>query len=147
MYKAQREYNYPRQNLHYWDGHELCRMQVLSCEVSNRNFKEWTTVVKLSFLTLHKSCDVAVFWCGGEVVVPKEPPEMQIIKKTAKVCTMMRAEPERCDYWLKSVLRALHLNGKYSNPSFCLYLFSLIFVPEISSMFYNYMFMHRHVID
>ena len=37
-YKAQSEYNYPSQNLRLYDGHELCRIQVLSCEVSNRNF-------------------------------------------------------------------------------------------------------------
>ena len=60
----------------------------------------------------------------------------------------MRAEPEHCNYWVKSFLRDLHLNSKYSNPLFWLYLFSaLISVPEIFSMFYNYMFMHRHVID
>ena len=34
-YKAQSEYNYPSQNLRLYDGHELCRIQVLSCEVSN----------------------------------------------------------------------------------------------------------------
>ena len=81
------------------------------------------------------------------MVVPRERPEMQIIRKTAKFCTMMRAESEHCDYRLKSFLRDLHLNSKYSNPLVWLYLFSLIAMPEISSLFYNYMFMHRHVID
>ena len=59
------------------------------------------------------------------MVVPREPLEMQIIRKTAKFCTMMRAEPEHCDYGLKSVLLSFHLNSKY--PLFCLYLFSLFF--------------------
>ena len=30
-YKAQSDYNYPSQKLHLYDGHELCRIQVLSC--------------------------------------------------------------------------------------------------------------------
>ena len=68
------------------------------------------------------------------MVVPREPLEMQIIRKTAKFCTMMRAEPEHSDYGLKSVLRSFHLNSKY--PLFCLYLFSLFFVLEISSLLY-----------
>ena len=59
------------------------------------------------------------------MVVPREPLEMQIIRKTAKLCTMMRAEPEHSDYGLKSVLLSFDLNSKY--PLFCLYLFSLFF--------------------
>ena len=78
------------------------------------------------------------------MVVPREPLEMQIIRKTAKFCTMMRAEPEHCDYGLKSVLLSFHLNSKY--PLFCLYLFSLFFVLEISSLLY-YLFQYRRVKD
>ena len=78
------------------------------------------------------------------MVVPREPLEMQIIRKTAKFCTMMRAEPEHSDYGLKSVLRSFHLNSKY--PLFCLYLFSLFFVLEISSLLY-YLFQYRRVKD
>ena len=96
------------------------------------------------FLTLHKSCNVAVFCYWGEVVVSREPLARQIIRKTAKFCIMMRAEPEHCDYWLKSFLRDLHLNSKYF--LFCLYLFSLNFVLEMSSMLY-YLFLYRRVID
>ena len=66
------------------------------------------------------------------MVVPREPLEMQIIRKTAKLCTMMRAEPEHSDYGLKSVLLSFDLNSKY--PLFCLYLFSLLRILSLESV-------------
>ena len=49
--------------------------------------------------TSHKSFNFAVFWFWGDVVVPSEPPEKEKTKKTAKYWTIIRAQPEHCDYW------------------------------------------------
>ena len=53
-----------------------------------------------------------MFCCWGEVVVPSEPPEREKTKKTAKYWTIIKTQPEHCDYW-KPVLRAHQLNSKY----------------------------------
>ena len=64
------------------------------------------------FHTSHKSFNFAVFCCWGEVVVPSEPPEREKTKKTAKYWTIIKTQPEHCDYW-KPELRAHQLNSKY----------------------------------
>ena len=53
-----------------------------------------------------------MFCCWGEVVVPSEPPEREKTKKTAKYWTIIKTQPEHCDYW-KPELRAHQLNSKY----------------------------------
>ena len=77
-----------------------------------RNLRRSTTFYIYAFLTSHKSFDFVVFCCWGEVVVPSEPPEREKTKKTAKYWTIIKTQPEHCDYW-KPVLRAHQLNSKY----------------------------------
>ena len=56
-----------------------------------------------AFLTWNKSFNFAVFGCWGEVVVPSEPPEIQILDESWTSSLHV----------LKSVLRGRQLNSQF----------------------------------
>ena len=63
------------------------------------------------FHTWHKSFKFAVFCCGGEVVVPSDPPEKQRIKKTAKhwtIIMMQWVEPEQTE-WISATCSSVKI--------------------------------------
>ena len=85
------------------------------------------------FHTWHKSFKFAVFCCGGEVVVPSDPPEKQRIKKTAKHWTiiMMRwVEPEQTE-WISATCSSVKI------VDVCFFLFRFCWLLSYFISFYG----------
>ena len=84
-----------------------------------------------AFLTWHKSFNFESFCCWGEVVVPREPPKKERIRKTAKYWTMaMRVEREHSVFWNQCyalIQFIANILSKTSFPVYCLFVFACLF--------------------